>query len=93
MNRQKRMLLIVAALTMFLGACASGTPLGISEPKTPAEARKAIAPACPTPTPASKLKSIERELEAGLKAGAALDVLASEWERLDAGSRVCRGET
>lgn len=52
---------------------------------------RTIAPACPSPTSAAKLRAIEAEIEAAIKAGASPDALATEWERLDGAAKICRG--
>lgn len=52
---------------------------------------RTIAPACPMPTAGGKLRAIEAELDAAIKAGASPDTLATEWERLDDAARICRG--
>jgi len=63
------------------------------KPVTAADAKAtrqaALAPICPTPTPDDKAGAIAGYLEAAPPA-AGLDTLATEWERLDDGARVCR---
>lgn len=54
-------------------------------------ARSVLAPACPTPTDRARLMKIEVEIVGAIKAGASIDALAAEWERLDEGARKCRG--
>jgi hypothetical protein len=56
-----------------------------------AETRTSFASACPTPSSQAALRGIQRELIAALDAKVPPDTLASEWERLDAAARACRG--
>lgn len=49
----------------------------------------AIAPRCPTPTDDTKAGKIATYLEVATE-DPGLDVLATEWERLDNGARICR---
>ena len=51
-----------------------------------------MAPICPTPTSDGNARQIAGYLESAPPA-AGLDVLATEWERLDDGARICRGKT
>ena len=97
MIRQKTMLLSAAALLVFLSGCANvpgPMALAVHEPGFDASklaTQRTIAPACPTPSSAAKLRAIEAEIEAAIRAGAAPDALATEWERLDEAARICRG--
>jgi hypothetical protein len=50
-----------------------------------------LAPACPTPTDVERMKQIATYLETA-PPGEGLDVLATEWERLDEAARACRGQ-
>lgn len=89
MNRLASMLLIAAGLLTFLTACdPDSSRLAIREA---AQARTAIAPACPTPTDRGKQTAIADEISGAIKAGVPIDTLATEWERLDGGARKCRG--
>jgi hypothetical protein len=97
MRRLKTTLLIAAALAVSLSACETApSKTGITpEPDfwTPPKReppKAAFAPACPTPTAAVKLRAIEAEIERAIKAGAAPDTLATEWERLDQAAMICR---
>jgi hypothetical protein len=45
---------------------------------------------CPTPTSSDRLDRIAAELAKALRDGAALNTLATEWERLDEAARACR---
>ncbi len=76
---------------MCLTACATATP-GNSAADAQRAPRKVLAPLCPLPTPPAKIAGIERELVAAIAANASPDTLATEWERLDAAARICRGE-
>ena len=97
MRRPRITLPIVVALAACLTACGVGpSRIGIAPepefwtaPKSDPP-KAAYAPACPTPTAAAKLRAIEAELDRAIKAGASPDVLASEWERLDAAAMICR---
>lgn len=97
MTRRKTIQLSAAALLTFLTGCASGPgpmALAVNEPgfdATKIATQRTIAPACPTPSSAEKLRAIEAEIEAAIRAGAAPDALATEWERLDEAARICRG--
>lgn len=77
----RTMLAIAAALTLSLAGCANASNL-VADPA-------ALGRICPAPTPAAKLAPIAAYLE---KAGPddGLDVLATEWERLDEGARLVR---
>lgn len=98
MIRRKTIQLSAAALLTFLAGCASGPgpmALAVNEPgfdATKIATQRTIAPACPTPSSAEKLRAIEAEIEAAIRAGAAPDALATEWERLDEAARICRGQ-
>jgi hypothetical protein len=48
--------------------------------------------ACPTPTSDGNRRKLAGELEATIVAGVPPATLATEWERLDAGARACRGQ-
>ena len=74
MHNAKMISLIVAALLVSLSGCAT------------VSASKAV---CPFPTPENRLRSILSYLEKA-PGDPDLDTLAEEWERLDAGSRICR---
>lgn len=56
--------------------------------------RKGLARACPRPTPEKQKTEILAELETldGLRLLNAVNTLSTEWERLDAGARACRGD-
>lgn len=91
MSRLKSMPLIAATLLMCLGACTSASK-GLAVPDTAPSARRAmLAPLCPTPTSAARLGKIAGEIDRAVAASVSPDVLATEWERLDAAARKCRG--
>ncbi|WP_026784292.1 hypothetical protein [Pleomorphomonas koreensis] len=84
---------IAAALLACLPACAE---LATERPALTGEAsqiREGLARACPRPTTEKQKAAILAELESLDAAGmiARVDMLATEWERLDAGARACRG--
>ena len=83
MNRPASIWLTAAALAMSLGACTTGSNSG------PVATRGQMAAACPTPTAQGRLAAIAAYLGAA-PAGAGLDALATEWERLDEAARACR---
>lgn len=90
MNRLVSMPLIAATLLTFLAGCDPDSKrLAIREGT---QARGAIAPACSTPTNRDKQVTIAGEIDGAIKAGASIDTLATEWERLDEAARTCRGE-
>jgi hypothetical protein len=94
MRRHKTTPLIAAGLAAFLTGCETlpgESALAVNEPGSLLAVARAIAPACPAPTAAARLRAIQAELEAGIKARAAPDALAEEWERLDQAARICRG--
>lgn len=70
---------------MLLVACATA-----SMPVVVADEGK-LADIVPLPTPPDKLQSIANYLEKA-PADPGLDVLATEWERLDEGVRIARGK-
>jgi hypothetical protein len=94
MHRQKTTPLIAAGLALFLSGCETlpgENALAVNEPGNLLAVARAISPACPTPTAAARLRAIQAELEAAIKAGVAPDALSEEWERLDQAARICRG--
>lgn len=98
MLRRRTMLSIAAVLAMSLQGCASDLATKPVVRATAAQAadakaqrRTAMAPICPTPTSDGKARQIAGYLESAPPA-AGLDVLATEWERLDDGARICRGK-
>lgn len=94
MRRHKTTPLIAAGLAAFLTGCETlpgKGALAVNEPGSLLAVARTIAPACPAPTAAARLRAIQAELETGIKAGAAPDALAEEWERLDQAARICRG--
>ncbi len=96
MRRRRTMQLIAAALLTSLAGCASDL---LTKPVTTATAAQAadakvqrqaaMSRICPTPTSNDKAVKIAGYLETAAPAPG-LDTLATEWERLDDGSRVCR---
>lgn len=72
-----------------LSACASDL-IGTRE-NARAEIRQELSPLCPYPTDRGKLVKIAAELDAAIKAGTPPNTLATEYERLDAAARGCRG--
>lgn len=80
MRNAKMISLTVAALLVSLSGCAT-----VSASKTAPQSRTV----CPLPTPEARLRSILSYLERA-PGDPDLDTLAEEWERLDAGSRICR---
>lgn len=84
---------IAAALLACLPACAD---TATERPALTGEApqiRQGVARACPRSTAEKQKAAILAELEGLDAAGmiARVDTLATEWERLDAGARACRG--
>lgn len=81
------------ALLASLAGCVGASVTAPALTGNPQAIAAKLARACPTPTPAMKLNAIADELAALAARGdiAAVDVLASEWERLDEGARTCRG--
>ncbi|MEW5422635.1 hypothetical protein [Amorphus sp. 3PC139-8] len=83
MRSAQMTLAIAAALAMSLAGCASGSGTAAD--------RTALAGLCPAPTPPDRLRAIADYLERA-QPDPGLDVLATEWERLDDGVRILRGE-
>ena len=87
---------LAAALFLSLSACVStqGAPVPVASPvpARQAEIQRRLAPLCPTPSnlSADQKVAVADALEHSPQS-AGLDLLASEWERLDAGARACRG--
>ena len=82
MSSTRMTLLIVAVLPTLLSGCvtASGPVATMSD----------LARVCPAPTTVVRQKAILRYLESA-PPSSDLDVLATEWERLDDGARKARG--
>lgn len=91
MHRPRSMPLIAAALAMSLAGCVSVSRSPALNEQAGASISRQIAPACPTPTDLDRMKAIAAYLETA-PPGPGLDVLSTEWERLDAAARTCRGE-
>ncbi len=93
MLKQRSMPWIAAALLTLLTGCGNVSRINQMQPvimdDTKAARQMAMALMCPTPTDGSKAAKIATYLE-GAKPDPNLDVLATEWERLDDGSRSCR---
>lgn len=88
----RRLILRASILTLGvvgIASCtmSSGGP-AVSEQAGAAISRQ-IGRSCPTPTPDPVRLRIAEALET-LPSSAGIDVLATEWERLDEGSRRCR---
>lgn len=84
--RNTRMIWSIAAMSLLLLAgCVGGSTTSVSVAD-----RDSLARVCPTPTPASGLGAILDYLETAPHSPG-LDVLASEWERLNDGALICRG--
>jgi len=87
--------LVGAVLLMSLAGCATmpAGPVATARPAPAPEIRAALATMCPTP---SRLSPAEMEAIADALDHApqshGLDLLATEWERLNAGAKACRGE-
>lgn len=91
MHRPRSMPLIAAALATSLAGCASGSRSPALTEQAGASIGQQIARACPTPTDVERMKRIATYLETA-PPGPGLDAIATEWERLDAAARKCRGE-
>lgn len=76
MRSVKTTTLIAAALMLSLSGCVTALP-------------SPTANICPWPTPRPKLEIIADYLNRA-PADPGLDTLATEWERLDEGARICR---
>lgn len=61
----------------------------VNEATTKEKRIASMASTCPTPTSGEKVERVAAYLER-TKPDANLDVLATEWERLDDGARTCR---
>lgn len=83
MRRTQMTAAIAAALAMSLAGCVTGSP--------PAADRAALAALAPAPTPPDRLRAIADYLERAAP-DPGLDVLATEWERLDEGARILKGQ-
>lgn len=90
MHRPGSMLLIVALLAMSLAGCVSASRSPVLDSRA-GDIGRQIGRACPTPTDIERMKRIATYLETAPQ-GEGLDDLATEWERLDAGARACRGQ-
>jgi hypothetical protein len=78
---------------MLLGACGTASQDASSlviRAENDAARRAKRAPACPTPTSNQKIESIAAYLKKAEATDSGLNTLATEWERLDEGARVCR---
>ena len=75
---------IAAALPMLLAACVSGSGPNVAD-------EASLGRVCPAPTPPARLEAIADFLEVA-PPSPGLDVLATEWERLDQGARKARGQ-
>jgi hypothetical protein len=74
--------LIAAALPMSLAACVSVSPPNVVD-------EASLGRICPMPTPPDRLEAIAEYLDTA-QPSRGLDVLATEWERLDEGVRKAR---
>lgn len=83
MHNPKMICAIAAILPMLLSGC-------VTESKTVA-APSDLGRVCPMPTPMAKLTAIADYLE-NAPPSPGLNVLSTEWERLDEGARKARGQ-
>jgi hypothetical protein len=85
---------IAPALAACSIGCADTATVRLALTGEAAEIRAGLARACPRPTPEKQKAAILAELESLDASGmlTRVDTLATEWERLDAGARACRGK-
>lgn len=88
------MKLIVAGLVACLPACGAMETARPALIGNVAAIRSGLARVCPRPTSAAEVAAITAELESLDADGmiARVDHLAAEWDRLNAGAKVCRGK-
>lgn len=90
----RRMLMTLAsvALTMFLVGCETFKQPALSG--NDQSIRAALADICPTPsnlTPAQAGQVADAMEAVPPEHVAGIEILATEWDRLDAGARICKG--
>lgn len=82
--RNAAMISSIAMMSLLLlPGCVGGSTATVAD-------RSSLAQVCPMPTPEGRLVQILDYLESA-PASPGLDVLATEWERLDDGAQTCRG--
>ncbi len=95
MRKLATMCCIAAVLVTLLSACVTqpGAPVATARPASRAIIQARLAPLCPTPSQlsSSQLDAVAEALERG-PSSPGLDLLATEYERLNDASKVCRGQ-
>jgi hypothetical protein len=81
--------LLLLAIAIALPGCAERGAPSLYSTAAQVSVRADLARVCPTPTPQTLYDDIAGEIERGIKAGAAPDALATEWERLNNGAQIC----